>query len=198
MNLTRQIIANRENAMKSCGPTSKDGKARSSLNARRHGLSVRVDTHEDYIAERKARAHKISGGADNEVDFIVAQEIASAQIDLERIKKVRDELLTNHYGSLKQPSRGIKKGKRREVKKILEKIEIIEKRDRPIKNQEELLSKLTSQYSRMIEEPIETGNIENLSFLATELLKIERYEQRALSRLRTAIRKHEEISGNHT
>lgn len=198
MNLTRQIIANRENAIKSCGPTSKEGKEISSQNARRHGLSVSIEAHEDYLARRNALAQKISGGSGDAEAFIVAQEIASAQIDLERIKQVREELLANENDALIQPSRGIKKGKKREAKKILEKIEIIEKRDRPIKNQEELLSKLTSQYSRMIVQAIETSNVENLSYLANELLKIERYEERALSRLRNAIRKYEEISGNYT
>jgi hypothetical protein len=46
----RQIAANRRNALKSTGPRSHEGKARSRMNALRHGFSSRLLFERDFIA----------------------------------------------------------------------------------------------------------------------------------------------------
>jgi hypothetical protein len=95
--------------------------------------------------------------------------------------------------SEKQPIK-IKKGKKGEAQMLLEKIDIIHKSERPINNQEALLLKLNSQYSRLVSQPEEKSKSENLAKIVDELIKLERYEQRALSRRDRAIKKFFEIS----
>ena len=46
----RQLAANRANAQRSTGPTSEDGRKRSSQNALRHGITAQTTVMTDEIA----------------------------------------------------------------------------------------------------------------------------------------------------
>ena len=194
MRLLRRVIANGENAKKSSGPISQEGKERSSKNAHRHGLSVDIDVLNEYREDIDALAREIAGDRLDTTSVAVATEIASAEIDLKSVRSVKEDLLSKKNSvSEKQPIK-IKKGKKGEAQRLLEKIEIIHKSERPINNQEALLLKLNSQYSRLVSRPEEKSKSENLAKIVDELIKLERYEQRALSRRDRAIKKFFEIS----
>ena len=88
----RQIAANRRNAKKSTGPRSEAGRKASRRNARRHGLAVAIETdpafHDDI--EKLARVLSLSCGMQN-VDER-ARDVAGAELDLLRIRKIRASL----------------------------------------------------------------------------------------------------------
>ncbi len=74
MNSPKQIAANRRNALKSTGPTSEDGKARSRCNAVRHGLTAEtviagLEDAEDY------QAFEATITADYEAETAVEREL---------------------------------------------------------------------------------------------------------------------------
>ena len=193
MRLLRRVIANGENAKKSSGPISQEGRERSSQNARRHGLSVDIDVLNEYREEIDALAREIAGDRLDTTSVAVATEIASAEIDLKRVRSVKEDLLSKKNSVPEEQPIKIKKGKKGEARMLLEKIEIIHKSERPINNQEALLLKLNSQYSRLVSQPEERSKSEYLTKIVNELIKLERYEQRALFRRDRAIKKFFEI-----
>jgi hypothetical protein len=81
----RQSNANRANAARSVGPRSAAGKARSRLNARRHGLaaSLRLEPGADEEIERLARA--IAGEEAGPELLGLARRVAEAEITLRRV-----------------------------------------------------------------------------------------------------------------
>ena len=81
MTSQRKLEANRLNAKKSTGPKTRHGRARSSKNARRHGLSLSVFADPAYSTEIETLAHKI---AESETKRVVeiGRRVAEAQIDL--------------------------------------------------------------------------------------------------------------------
>jgi hypothetical protein len=89
----KQIAANRANAQKSTGPKTAAGKLKSSRNAYRHGLScsLRLDPVTSAKADVIARA--LVGEAPNEEKLTVAVEFAQAQLELQRIRSTRADLM---------------------------------------------------------------------------------------------------------
>jgi hypothetical protein len=89
----KQIRANRENAKKSTGPRTAAGRAKSSRNALRHGLSLPLT----FDAETSAKADRISqiltAEEDDEAKRMAALELTSAQLDLLLIRAIRGKAM---------------------------------------------------------------------------------------------------------
>ena len=82
----RQIAANRANALKSTGPKTAAGRAKSSRNAYRHGLSLPImpDTEAlDLLARTLVRE-----SADQD-QLEAARAVAAAHLDVQRIRAVK-------------------------------------------------------------------------------------------------------------
>jgi hypothetical protein len=89
----KQIAANRANAQKSTGPKTMAGKLKSSQNAYQHGLSspLRLDPVTSAKAAIIARA--LTGEDANENTLKLSAEFAHAQLELERIRSTRADLM---------------------------------------------------------------------------------------------------------
>ena len=102
MTSERKIKANRANAMASTGPRTRVGKARSSRNARSHGLTLPTALDPGLSAEVEKLAREIAGeGAGAEV-LERARRVAETQIALVRVRQVRQQYLAgglDHRGS---------------------------------------------------------------------------------------------------
>jgi hypothetical protein len=89
MSSKRQIRANRANARASTGPKSAAGKARAARNALRHGLAIAVLDDAHWAPEVDVLARRIAGeNADAEL-LSIGRNVAQAQIDLQRIREHR-------------------------------------------------------------------------------------------------------------
>ena len=85
----KQIAANRANAQKSTGPKTAAGRSRSSRNAVRHGLSCPLDF---AMSEKADAIARLLAGVNHE-QLTSTMEVAHAQVELLRIRRVRAELM---------------------------------------------------------------------------------------------------------
>ncbi len=214
MTSDRQRAANRANARRSTGPSSAGGKARSSANAIRHGLSASIFVDPDLNEQVTKLARHIAGSDLALIDL--AYTIAEAQFDLRRVRQVRSKLLTQaladpHYVGdrtvekiLSMLGRYVRENtlgrtRRRREDRLNR---YLSAPPSPSKLDPQLVADLVKEFSRarkshniahrfMIDYEVES-TVEHdmlvLRELARELARLDRYERRALSRRKFAVR----------
>lgn len=176
MTSARKIKANRMNAQASKGPRSAQGKARAARNARRHGLSVRLRADPSISDEAANLAQKIAGeNAPQELQEI-ALRIAEAQIDLIRIRRVRHNALSRNLADPNFESR--KTGR--------EKMKFFMRFAKGPALMAPAPDYVLDVINTKLQGPQKFASI--LVDLTNELVAMNRYEQRALSRRKFAIR----------
>jgi len=94
MSSARKIKANRANSRFSTGPNTAQGKTHAAQNARSHGLSVSVLLDRCRSAEAENLAREIAGEGPTHKILSLARRVAEAQIDLIRIRQARHDLLS--------------------------------------------------------------------------------------------------------
>jgi hypothetical protein len=175
----RKIAANRANARASTGPQTTRGRARAARNALRHALSLPVGSIPALSEEVEALAREIAGPGANAATQELARRVAEAQIDLRRVRHARHQFLSDtlsweYYSYTKM----------RMKVKILRAL----LRPNPPDISTEALEFATSNPS--LEGPDKLATI--LLEQAKELLAMDRYERRALSRRKFAVRAFDE------
>ena len=169
MTSDRQIAANRKNGRRSRGPRTAVGKASSSRNALRHGLAVMVLDEPAMCAEVESLAHAIAGnGADN-FQLSQARIIATAQIDLVRVHGAKARLMNSKIGGAFLSTAG---GDDLMLNSQCDNARL------------EARSDDSSCETKLAQEFAMVATIEVLQ----ELAKLDRYEGRAISRRRAAMR----------
>jgi len=164
--------ANRANARASTGPKTADGRARVARNALRHALSLPVCSNPALSEEVETLAREIAGPDANAETQDLARQVAEAQIDLRRVRYARHKLLSDaladpHYDSWRE--------KWVDLRSLLAK-------NAPDLRVENLVAFLNSTPQG----PHKLATI--LSQQTKQLLAMDRYERRALSRRKSAIR----------
>lgn len=90
----RKIRANRANARTSTGPKTARGRSHAARNAFRHALSLPVYSDPVLSEEVEALAREIIGTDANPEMQELARRIAEAQIDLRRVRHARHQILS--------------------------------------------------------------------------------------------------------
>ena len=90
----KKIQANRNNARASTGPRTASGKAMASCNSKKHGLSLSVRADPSLVAAVHDLGKAITGEIAHVELMETARRIATAQLELERIRTVRDVLFS--------------------------------------------------------------------------------------------------------
>lgn len=175
MTSARKLNANRANARASTGPRTAAGKKRATRNALRHGLSLSILGNPTLSAEAGNLAREIAGEGATPDILELARWVAEAQIDLIRIRQARHDLLSR---DLNDPEfRPHKYSK--DVDAMISHL----RRFGP----DVPLPPLEAQYADWKPQGAEKfAHI--LSDLTPKLLAMDRYERRALSRRKFAIR----------
>lgn len=184
MTLTARIKANRENARLSTGPRSEAGKRRAATNALRHSLAVPIASLPEVDARSRKLARLIAGEDSDHDRLGFAQRIADAQIDLSRVRRARMALL----------ERPLEPRIRHTEKETMTLMQLAKKAldgdENPI---------LSEQLKQMSEPPASRQMNEYKHFVAVisdrskELKRFDRYERRALSRRKFAIREMDSL-----
>jgi len=172
----RKINANRANARASTGPKTAHGRARAARNALRHGLSVPVYSDPLLSEEVDALARKIAGPDASAKIQKLARWIAEAEIDLRRVREVRHQLVNSAW---RDPDYESEATSRKKIA-LLHRWPL----DEPVPH--ELIKILISKPGG----PFKLAMI--LSDKACQLRALDRYERRALSRRKFAIRAYDD------
>jgi hypothetical protein len=178
--MSNRVAANRANARKSTGPRLPSGKQRAAQNARKYGLSLPVLHDPELGPEVEALSRQIAAG--NEAVLPIARDIAEAQIDLNRVRRLRGELIDR---ALRDPKFRTVEQSVQLLKLVARVVQIEDGRGRFSPSDD-----LRAQ--RYLDEKTESGperHARILSGLSQELTRMGRYERRALSRRKFAIRR---------
>jgi hypothetical protein len=90
----RKIRANRVNARASTGPKTARGRLHAARNAHRHALSLPVSSDPVFSGEVEALTREIIGTDGNSELKELARRVAETQIDLRRVRQARHQLLS--------------------------------------------------------------------------------------------------------
>lgn len=148
----KQLRTNRENAKKSTGPKTTEGKSRASRNAWRHGLASALPPTASQSTRITQIANKLCENDPIPYRYEEALTIAEMQVLIERIRMYRAAITYSGSGQQEGNGRRLKAPK-----------------------------------------PEQQGPMEGFRQVLPELASLDRYEQRALSRRRRAIRKFDAL-----
>jgi hypothetical protein len=163
MTSKRKVIANRRNAQRSTGPKSATGKERASRNALQHGLAVAVDDDPTVAADVARLAKLIAGDRPDPDRLAKARKIAQAETDLLRVRTVRTLLRGAKAAPAATP------------------VDVPE--SEPSTETAELAP--SSKPSEAIKSDVDVAD---LVLVLPQIARLDRYERRALSRRKRAIR----------
>ena len=177
-----KIQANRANAQASTGPKTAQGRTRSAQNALRHGLSLPVCSNPALSEEFETLAREIAGPGANAKIQELARRVAEPQIDLRRVRYARHKLLSDSLGDQYYDSRA----------NVRMKLKVIARRLRA-KAPDISMGSLEKFVTSTPQGPAKLATV--LSQEAKQLLAMDRYERRALSRRKFAIRALDKLRG---
>ena len=97
MTSDRKLAASRRNAARSTGPRTSLGKARASRNALRHGLAVSLAREPSTSTEIERLARAIASNESSPASLYYARIAAEAELEIKRVRAGRIALINQTY-----------------------------------------------------------------------------------------------------
>jgi hypothetical protein len=179
MKTTARVRANRRNARRSTGPRSRAGKKRVARNALRHGLAVPIASLPEANTAVTRLVRLLAGADADAIRIEMARGVAEAQVDLGRVRKARMALFQTP----------LEARNRHTTKENMTSLRLAEK---VLNGDADPIA--VEQLKRMQDTPA-PRQLDKYAHLTTvitdrskELRRLDRYERRALSLRKFAIR----------
>jgi hypothetical protein len=202
MTTNRKATANRQNAQRSTGPRTSAGKARASRNSLRHGLAVPAAGQPALSDQIDAFARSFAGTSEISPALeIYARNAAEAHVDLLRARAARYNLLiswldvqTSASAELSQKTKQLWGDPLLELTRIsgIDVMRFLEGPHLPPGYAEKAIARLRAKLVRIERDFLSDSagsSVQDRSMnLERQLRQIDRYERRALSRRKTALR----------
>jgi hypothetical protein len=99
MTSDRKATSNRKNAQNSTGPRSELGRRHSRRNALRHGLAIAIGSDPSFSKDIEALATTLESDGGRQIVGEFARQVAEAQLDLLRIRKLRAARFASVFGN---------------------------------------------------------------------------------------------------
>jgi len=174
MTTKREWRANRANAKASTGPRTAVGKSQVAQNAFRHGLNIPVLYDAALAPKVEALAQRIASETAGPPRLDLARQIAAAQVELQRVRVHKLRLIATAYADPAYEPR-----------------EALLQRTKATKALARAGLTLPPEFQPFLERKVWQGPEKMAAVLddfTPELARLDRYERRALSRRKSAIR----------
>ena len=175
MTSDRKTNANRANARVSTGPNTLHGRTRSARNAFRHGLSLPIQSDQALGDEAQALAREIAGPNASGLIQMLAFQVAEAEVDLRRVRSARHQLFSQELRNPLYDSRATRPQKMTAIVRL------------PLTDASEIPVAAGEKFGPSTPQGANKIAI-ILSHEAKALKAMDRYERRARSRRKFAIR----------
>lgn len=187
MRVSARVKANRANARKSTGPKTQLGKSVCSRNAIKHGLSAAPSLLGMPADDVESLARRIAGEGASAQRLSAASSIAEADFDLERVRRVRLDIMSDPKAREKWVSRAELALVNREMRKMFKRVDANERSRKFTVAQINEQADEVAYYVESALKPMSQTLEQGIGVIATILSRIDRYERRALARRRRAI-----------
>jgi len=168
--------ANRANALASTGPRTVGGRARAAQNARKHGLSVPALSDPLFSKATDALATELAGEPANADIRELARNVAMAVLEVGRIRAARHQLLFKAMDDPEWDTHANRQAKDRVVFRCARGAGALTPMPKEVVEYVYSRPEGAEKFAMILEER------------RSELLALDRYERRALSRRKFAIR----------
>jgi chromosome segregation ATPase len=186
--VSARVRANRLNGKKSTGPKTVEGRTRSARNALKHGLARPLVNIHGASECAENLAHSWVGPDAEPIQMEQARKAAEAHLELERIEARRIALLSGPWvKEVRKSSRTILREANAWLD-IQEKMSRVVEKDNPTERDVTRLEQLIEKRKSISLTPMIQETEMDFVEIASELIKLERYERRARSRRKKALR----------